>query len=689
MSVCVVWLSLVKLPATTFRDSIPQSWEAVLSFGAAHHLQWGKDIVFTYGPLAFLTNDFYWGSLFLPTLLWSFAFATIMTTIVLHFARRLPLFLRVVACVALLLLTTPLSMDLGFDPIYFLSITLLGIVCLPDEQPSVSRAIFAGVIFGVLTLVKFTFALYCVFALLVLLAAGYLAGNGRTSLALVAAYMGSLLTASWFTGQSFSSILLHFARSFQLAAAYSSGMTLPAAFTDLVPGVASLLCLGVLIVVFWCRSKTYLRETSRVLLIAAGAFLAWKEGFVRPDTHVIVFLVYSFLLAAFLPALLAFLPEATPTESSAVVRTPGDALNRWISQKMLRWKDRYNFLWTQLTNIRSRLCSLPASSSGALPRSMNLLLAAALIVAIAPFGMQRRDFATAIRTGLVPRMCETVTALVAPPIFKKRLEGQMESMRKLVDLPRIRAAVSGARVGVLSYDQQAAILNGLNYAPHPVFQSYAAYTPALQQLNANFFQSEKAPDYVLWRPDTVDAHFPTLEDGAVFLDMLSAYSPVVQEQGFTLWKRVQSRSEPYQLSSQLEINAQLNQWIALGNEPTWLRVELRRTLLGSLQNLLWNSSEVRIEVAFDQGQTERYRLTAGNARAGFLINPFFPTEIDPAVIVSGLASPRPIKAFRIYTLNKQFFKPTIRVMEQQIHGIAALRSSSVTSQNANISQRDR
>src|SRR5690348_193924 len=61
-----VWFCLVKLPATTLRDSAPQSWEAVLSYAAVHHLQWGRDIVFTFGPLGFLKSDYYWGNFFWP-----------------------------------------------------------------------------------------------------------------------------------------------------------------------------------------------------------------------------------------------------------------------------------------------------------------------------------------------------------------------------------------------------------------------------------------------------------------------------------------------------------------------------------------------------------------------------------------------------------------------------------------------
>ena len=70
-----LWVCLIRLPVTSMRDSGPQSWEAVLSFASAHHLQWGRDVIFTFGPLGFLTSDFYWGNFFWPIVIWAGGFA--------------------------------------------------------------------------------------------------------------------------------------------------------------------------------------------------------------------------------------------------------------------------------------------------------------------------------------------------------------------------------------------------------------------------------------------------------------------------------------------------------------------------------------------------------------------------------------------------------------------------------------
>src|SRR5689334_20193887 len=148
------WFWLVKLPATTLRDSVPQSWEAVLSYAAAHHLQWGRDIVFTFGPLGFLTSDYYWGNFFWPTVVWAGGFAFALTSALMPLLSRVPRAIRLPLYAALPVLTVPASSNLGFDSFYFLAITLLGTLCLPGERPGVLRLTTTALVFTVLSLIK-------------------------------------------------------------------------------------------------------------------------------------------------------------------------------------------------------------------------------------------------------------------------------------------------------------------------------------------------------------------------------------------------------------------------------------------------------------------------------------------------------------------------------------------------------
>ena len=74
LTVLLLLFSFFKFPVLFPRNDTPQAWEAVLAYAAFHHLQWGKEIVFTFGPLGFLGSDYYWGYLFWPTWVWAIWF---------------------------------------------------------------------------------------------------------------------------------------------------------------------------------------------------------------------------------------------------------------------------------------------------------------------------------------------------------------------------------------------------------------------------------------------------------------------------------------------------------------------------------------------------------------------------------------------------------------------------------------
>ena len=641
------------------RDSAPQSWEAVLSYAAANHLQWGCDIVFTFGPLGFLTSDFYWGHHFWPILVWAAGFAFVLTPLLLTFTGRIAPALRIVFYIALPLLTVPTCKDLGFDAFHLLSITLFGIACLPGERPGSARLVGAGLILTLLTFIKFTFALYSGFILLIVLLSNWRAGMGKNSLILAATCLACFFSVCWWRGQTLSSIPLYFARSFQVASGYSTAMALPATNQDLSTAVIILFLLAALLAVQWFGGKRT-SQTDRVAVILAGIFLVWKEGFVRADIHPVVFFVFCFFLAALLPGLMPLTVAAKDPGRGALEQAPAAE------------------------------SSSPCPPEGGTPNLFGvrpglLLAAAVMVVSLTPFVRFRPDFARAVQYGFVPRASDTLMAVFSPGIYRQRLELQLETMRSHASLPRIRAAVADATVGVLAYDQEVAILNRLNYTPHPVFQSYSAYTTGLQRLNTTFFNSDKAPDYILWRSATIDTRYPTLDDGEVLLQILSTYSPLVQEEGFTLWKRNRSPLVGYSLTAARETPAQMGQWVPISREPTWLRVEVSQTWLGKIRALLLSSSPLQIEVQLENGSTRHYRLPPGNAQYGFVLSPLLKTDADLLGPVLNPEAPARVTAARIFCHDNLSFAGSIRLVQQTIEGLPALELRAAPSRSTSRS----
>lgn len=615
--VLLVWFSFLKIPTITTLVWWPQPWEAVLSFAVSHHLQWGRDIVFTYGPLGFLTSDYYWGDHFWPILLWSFAFSLLSTVLLLRFSERIILPIRLVLYAGLPLLTIPRCFDLGIDPICLFVITMIGVACLPEERPGIPLLLASGLTLGVLSLIKFTFCLYCIFALLAIITAYLIRRRLWQAEIVLGSSLVSFLAAWWLTGQSIFHIGLWFQHSMQITSGYSSAMCSAPFDSDLVLGMLILLCLIGQILVHWCGSREIWAQTPRVCLLVTGIFLAWKEGFVRADNiHVVVFLLYSFFVGATMPALLG---------------VPGER----------------RFLLLSLT-------------------------AAVLVFALAPFAMRESVVMATVKVDTIPKLRDTFTALFRPVEFKRRLEANFESRRGPVRLPRIAAIVGNAPVDVLNYDQQVAILNGFNFRPHPVFQSYSAYTPELQRLNLVFFDSEAAPEYVLWRYGTIDLHFPTMDDGRVILTILDSYWPVTKEQDYILWKRKPTRGPGYSFAGRHEVEGFLDQWIPIPAQATWLKIEMHETWYGAVRRFFYQVPGPAVEVRLEDGRTMKYRLLSGNALSGFVINPFLDSEADLVRPFLKEGKPMRVTAVRVNS-KKWFFDDSVHFVMEKIEGIPALR----------------
>jgi hypothetical protein len=194
-------------------------------------------------------------------------------------------------------------------------------------------------------------------------------------------------------------------------------------------------------------------------------------------------------------------------------------------------------------------------------------------------------------------------------------------------LPLVRAEVRQQTIDVLGYEQGIALLNDLNYTPRPVFQGYSAYTPALIKANTEFYSSVHAPDYVLFKYQTIDNRYPALDDAGVLKQLLFNYKPLFDEKNYSLWKRIQS-AKPILSASTLSESLAFDSERALpaGEQPLWLQLDIRQSLLGRALNLVYKPPLVTIRVTDGFGQRTSHRLIPSMSLSGFIINPYLKTS---------------------------------------------------------------
>lgn len=130
------------------------------------------------------------------------------------------------------------------------------------------------------------------------------------------------------------------------------------------------------------------------------------------------------------------------------------------------------------------------------------------------------------------------------------------------------------------------------WRPPPVFQPFSAFTPALDELNAEFFRSERAPDVVLrLGPHAIDGRWFWWESPAAMLEVVCHY---VQSDEVAVFHRTDNRcGTPEHLGTR----------IAAHGEPVpipsptslrgvvFARVELDRPVLDRVSTMLFRGDE--------------------------------------------------------------------------------------------------
>ena len=565
----LLWANLFALPKAALWPSLDPSWCGALIRFSALKLQFGKDVIFTYGPLGHLVSFVYTGELFTARVIWEYAsktlFAAILCAAIVSLPRlwRLPFFLFVL----LFIWIDPIS-----DALYFLVITCVTALLFRYGASRISLNALAGALFAICSLIKFTYCILGVFALL-LLASAYLRNQGRSSAITLAVSFVSALLLSWIlAGQALANLPSFLLASFDVSLGYKDAMGLPAEneWVVVIGLIAALLAFAQCGLIFWQERR--LPTLCLALFYAGETFLSWNRAFVRADDHVLSFF--------------ALCPVALMT------------------------------LWIAAT---------PRGTIKVVAYAVNALIA---LVCLAGIYVQRPAAITGSLSDAVSRITETLRVGTAPGATARRLQAELIEARNEYSLPRVRAAVGKETIDVFGYEQGMALLNDLNYTPRPVFQGYSAYTPRLIAMNTAFYSSSRAPAFVLLKYQPIDDRYPTLEDAGVLRQLLLYYKPLFMERGYTLWKRV---SEPKPTPPSISVTQSLvfDEIFTLPNDKnTWVELDVRQSLRGRLLDFLYKPPPVEIHVNDSEGGQTIHRLIPRMSSAGFIINPPLTTERD-------------------------------------------------------------
>src|SRR5690606_37191976 len=273
-------------------------------------------------------------------------------------------------------------------------------------------------------------------------------------------------------------------------------------------GAALVVVFGIWIAAWLWPRRRSVASWAVAAVILAGVFLSWKHGFTRADGHVLIFFIFAVLLSTGMPVVMR-------------------------------------------------------GATGRVPAAIALALALHGIWLAAPAFLQvshvwARD-----------RAVDTASRLTGRTPWRDQLAAAASQAAEAIRLPNVKAVVGESTVDLIDFSQGFLILNGFNYHPRPVPQSYVAYTPSLLRANLAFYESEEAPAFVVVVAAAVDNRYLGLTDSLVLAELPRRYEVVLEEPYHIVLQRraVQPPPASQVLTPLLSVSVRPGEAVELPDEP--------------------------------------------------------------------------------------------------------------------------
>lgn len=596
-------------------------YQAALTAAFAQHLQWGRDVLWTYGPLGFMDVPAY--LYFRP---WILGLALNLAAHSALFAVIALLLLRLRARPFLWILTAAILVAFferyqGFDferfPVLDHKEAITAALLLYLSVDSASRrqavvlAAIAGLVVGLLLLGKGT-ALITAGGLVAVFAVVATLRREFASLGMMVAGLATGLVGGWVAvGQSLANLATYLRSSYEFIAGYTAAESwfneAPADNPNLQIAIGAAIlaaAAATFLAALWKRNRSV---ATLQLLFVVLLFTAYKNSFVRFDEpHGLTF----WSLAAVLEGLVGVLGLS------------------------------------QLERLRPTLPVSVASCS----------VAACFVLVVLGVGPMIGNTPQIQPAFLFPDNLATyrhAAGLVLKPAHRGEETDQVTAvLRSYYPLPN--EAISLLRQGtvdVVPWDPQLALAYGFEWKQQPVLLSYvAASRPYLDQKNAEFYSGPDAPRFVLLSANQLDDRYPLFDEPQAYRSMMQNYQV---EQQLSDWLVLEKRSQPLPASETPlgTANARLGDWISVPadeNRAVFGRIQIGYSALGSALLLVDRPPELHIRFRYGDGRVASpyYRFIPATGPDGLFLSSFAPDQSTYGDVIQGNYT-LPIQAIQI------------------------------------------
>jgi hypothetical protein len=582
---------------------IDNSWLTGLNIAFSRGMQFGKDIVFTFGPLGFLFMPCFcdvnhWVIVYLCGLLVHFVLVLLVFLLLPKITNSKLAF--ILGSASLLLILPFLRIDERLIPI-----ALLLLAFAMTSQVSLKRSWLIAAMSLCLALtssIKFSATISSAgimgAAALIFTYRRQFLNLGIMVLSYLFAFMGIWIL----TGQHIANLIPYLHNSIEIATGYNQAMMCsgPNRIGPNLIVVAGIAGISFFYLLFAYGVITRKRGLVVFMLpFLVFAFMTFKFGFVRHDSS------HFFVFFSIMPFL---------------------------------------FGWIYLAHKQD------------LPRLLSVLLLIVCCAMASFIFTQNLYISQNVKSNLA-----AIKLLTHGSSYRQSLaEEYKQDLRKQYNLSSAFVADIGKdRIDIVPWEINLLYAYDMNWSPRPIFQSYSAYTKALDLLNASYYENS-APDMLLYTVRSIDHRYAVFDEPATFREILRNYEPVSAESGVILLrKKVKSASFRRRTISSIEANIGKPIQIPKTNGYLFANIRIENSLLGKAAAIVYRGEPMYVILVTDKGQSG-YRFVPSTAQNGIFISSYIYDNQDLLNVFNG----RPGKAIHYLgftTVKKWFYKNKIKI----------------------------
>lgn len=604
-------LATVPITITEIAPNVDMSGMYLLNVANELGLRFGTDLMFTYGPLGFLYMTHNIGNNVIFAIVFYALLALAEMWLLYHtFCRLKGKHGAFILCASFALVFCSAnnsrmtwSADYYICFVFFLAIGLAWVEKTPHRYLA-----FSSLLTVVAMLIKFNTGIQCAVTLALYALMRLYKDRDREALKCLAYPLSILIGyAAVFLcyNPSLSALLNYVFTNLEISSGYSSAMSIVPTAMQLA---AAAFCIGCYCTVLLYSALSNKADALFMAIFGGAMFQCFKHGYVRADMHIYFFFDVFLTVTA---VILLFWDYKAPND--------GKHKGSW----------------------------------GAVGFLVLAMLAVPLYV-------------------LDPSV-DTVVDAVPEKIHEVIYDVPSRIQMKIIPSPGSRLPdevlerIDGSSVAILPWELSIGAYNDIDMRVMPALQSLMAYTPSLDEENAEFFRADTAPEYIVMALYTIDGRVPLIETPATWMAIYENYYVVWEDSTYVLLKKM---DVPYDLSladgMERVVDRGERVYLPDTEEQLFVRVETGLTTWGKLVKFLYQIPPVNIKLTYSDGSEYVGRVIPELLENGVILDNL-PESLNAVCLeCNGWKDHKPIISFQLDGDGWEYYRDTMTVITQPV-----------------------